>query len=291
MGGHASVIKTSSDLANPKYDLSLVADKTGVQTLTLLGSNAVDLLPAADTLGTNAVFTINGGNTITNSSNTITGLVPGLNLTIVGVTAPGSTVTVGVQRDRTAVADALKDFAAKYNAVLSKVSAQIGKGAGPLGGSFVVRQISNALRGITGFAGSSGTVTSMAALGLELDKTGQLSFNNATFNALSDDQFKDAVSFLGDAQTGFAGSAYKLANQISDPVTGAIQNAESFIDQSDKRLTESIAQQQDRVNLMQDSLTKELQQSDTQLATLESQQSLLTGLFREQQTIAFSRAF
>ncbi len=284
LGVHATVINTSSDPASPKYDLSLVATSTGAKTLTLLDSTATDLFPAADTLGTNAVFSINGGATITNSSNTITGLVPGLDLTIVGPTG-GTNATISVQRDRTAVAGALQDIAAKYNALLQKLNAQIGKNAGVLSGSIVVRQIHTGLRAITGFAGSSGDIASMAALGLELDKTGKLSFNTATFNALTDAQFKDSISFLGSTTTGFAGNAYNLLNQISDPVTGAIQTTENFFDKSDKRLSDTIAQTQERVKLLQASLSQQLGDADTLLSKLESQQTLLIGLFRAQQAI------
>lgn len=291
LGVHATVINTSSDPANAKYDLSLVADATGSKTLTLLDSTGTDLLPAADTLGANAVFSINGGSTVTNSSNTITGLVPGLNLTIVGATAPGSTINITVSKDRSAVASALGDFVSKYNAALNKVNAQIGKDAGVLSGSIVVRQIHGALRGITGFAGSSGSVLSIAALGLELDKNGKLSFNSTTFNALNDAQFNDAVSFLGNTTSGFAGNARSLMSQISDPVTGAIQNAQNFFDASDKRITQSIADKQERVKLLQTSLTAELGRADNLLSRLESQQNLLTSLFQEQRALALANRF
>ena len=285
LGIHASVINTSSDPANPQYDLSLVATSTGAKTLTLLDSTATDLLPAPDTLGANAVFSINGGSTITNSGNTITGLVPGLDITIAGATAPGATATITVQKDRTAVLNALEDFVSRYNAAVTKLSAQIGKNAGPLGGSSVVRQISSALRSITGFAGSSGSILSMAAMGLELDKQGKLSLNTLTFSLLSDAQFSDAVSFLGSTTTGFAGNAYSRLQQLSDPVSGVIQTTQNFFDESDKRLSDSVAREQDRVKLLQDSLTKQLSQFDTLLAGLEAQQNLLTGLFREQQAL------
>jgi flagellar hook-associated protein 2 len=189
------------------------------------------------------------------------------------------------------VAGALQDFVSKYNAVLDKVNAQIGKDAGVLSGSSVVRQIHGALRAITGFAGSSSSILSMAALGLELDKNGKLSFNSTTFNALTDTQFSDAVSFLGNTTTGFAGNARSLMNQVSDPVSGAIENAQSFFDESDKRITKSIASERDRVKLLQASLTSEMSAADTLLAQLESQQSLLTSLFQEQRAIALAGRF
>ncbi len=290
LGARATVINTSSDPNNPKFDLSLVSDATGTQTLTLLDSTGAELLPNGGALGTNAVFSLNGGPTVTNSSNTITNLVPGLDLTIVGPTSPGTTATITVQKDRTAVQSALQDFVAKYNALVNKLGAQIGKNAGPLSGSSVVLQTSSALRNILGYGISSGSVRSLAALGVLSDDTGHLSLDQGTFNSLSDAQLPDAVSFLGSTTTGFAGNGYSLLTQISDPVSGSIQNEQSFFQASDKRLSDSIARAQDRVSLVQNSLTTQIAQADTLLAQLQSQQNLLTGLFQAQQAISLTNA-
>jgi flagellar hook-associated protein 2 len=286
LGVHASVINTSSDPDNPKYDLSLVATSTGAQTLTLLDSTGADLLPAADTLGTNAVFSINGGATITNTSNTITGLVTGLNLTIAGA----GTATITVAQDRAAVQDALEDFVEKYNAALAELNKQIGEDAGALSGSIVVRQIHRTLRAITGYSISTGDIRSIAALGLELSDEGELSLNETTFDALSDSEFSDAVDFLGTTTAGFAGNAYDLLRQITDATTGVIQTTQEFFDTSDERLADAIVDAQERVRLLTGSLQAQLTQSDSLLASLESQQVLLGTLFEEQRVITNSLA-
>lgn len=287
LGVRATVINTSSDPAHPRYDLTLTADQTGAQTLTLNDSAGSDLLPNGGMLGADAVFSINGGPAIINTSNTITGLVPGLNLTITGPSG-ATPVTLSVQADRSAVESALQDFAAKYNAVVDQLSSQIGKNAGPLGGSSIVRQIGDALHAITGFSSTAGSIQSMAALGLLLDRQGHLSLDLPTFNSLTDQQFEDAIHFLGDTTAGFAGNAYTLLNQLTDPVSGAIQNTQNFLNESDQRLSLQIASQQDYVNRVQSTLTEQISQADTLLAQLESQQTLLTTLFKDQQAIALA---
>ncbi len=284
-GARAAVINTSSDPAAPKYDLSLTATATGSKTLTLLDSTLADLLPAADTLGANAVFSINGGSNITNSSNTITGLVTGLNLTIVGPTAAGATINITVQKDRAAVKTALEDFVVKYNASLDRLNAQIGKNA-DLAGSSVVRQVHSALRSITGYAATTGSIQSIAALGLESDKNGKFSLNKTTFDLLSDTQFNDTVTFIGSTTTGFAGNAYGRLTQLTDSATGVIKTTQDFFDVSDKRLSDTIAKEQDRVSLLQNSLLGRFSQADALLARLESQQGFLAGLFEAQRTLS-----
>ncbi len=280
LGVHATVINTSADPAAPKYDLSLVATATGQKTLTLLDSTSADLLPAADTLGANAVFTINGGPTITNASNTITGLVTGLNLTIVGA----GSATLIAQKDRVAVKSSLDSFVTKYNSALDKLNTQIGKSAGVLGGSSVVRQIHSALRSTTGYQGG-GSIKSIAALGLELDKQGKISFNKTTFDVLSDSQFLSAISFIGTTTTGFAGNAYSKLTQVTDPLNGSIKLHQDFLDKADTRLSNTISTAQDRVKALQDSLFSQFAQADTLLAKLDSQQTLLRGVFEAQRVL------
>ncbi|HYM11183.1 MAG TPA: flagellar filament capping protein FliD [Bryobacterales bacterium] len=288
LGVHATIINTSSNPSSPKYDLTLVADQTGVQTLTLNDSAATDLLPNGGTLGTNAVFSLNGGPNITNTSNTIANLAPGLNLTIIGSSA-GVPINITVAKDRTSVLGDLQDFATRYNAVADYITTQVGQNAGPLAGSLALRQVETTLQSITGYSISTGAVQNMAGLGLFLDQNGHLSVDLPTFNGLTDPQFTDAVSFLGSTTTGFAGNAYSRLTQISDPTTGSIQNEQSFLTQSDQRLSDQIVAQQQQVNLLQTSLTAQLSQSDTLLAQLESQQSLLTGLFKDQQAISLEQ--
>jgi len=282
LGARATVINTSSDPAAPRYDLSIVATATGVKTLTLLDSTSTDLLPAADTLGTNAVFSLNGAPNVTNSSNTINDLATGLQVTIAGA----GTATITVQKDRAAVKSAIDDFVGKYNAALKNINSHIGKNAGVLSGSVVVRQVHSTLRSITGYAGTSGAIKSMADLGLRLDNQGQLSLDTLSYNALTDTQFKDAVSFLGTTTAGFSGNAYSKLAQITDAATGSIKTAQDFFDVSDKRLSDNIAAAQERVKVLQNSLTRQLAASDTLLARLESQQNLLRGLFEAQLALA-----
>ena len=76
----------------------------------------------------------------------------------------------------------------------------------------------------------AGTIKSLADLGIELDASGKMSFNQTTtdpsrhiaFSSLSNAQIAAAFSFLGSATTGFGRLSSQL-NQISDPITGLIR--------------------------------------------------------------------
>ena len=273
LGLTASLINTSSDPDILEYHLSLTAQSTGVTTLTLKDSGAADLLTLSDQ-GTDAIFTVNGL-AVTNSENTITDFEPGLSVTITG----DGSATVNVATDRTALSSAISGIVANYNSVVGALQAQIGENAGVLSGSLIVRQTQQTLREITSFTGS-GNLLSIVELGLELDDKGLMSFNDTTFNALSDSQLGDVLTFVGDTTSGFAGGAFSRLNDLADPVTGQIETAIGFLTESDASITVRIDAARERVDKVIATLEQQFAAADLLLAQLESQENLLTQVFR-----------
>ena len=268
----ATIINTSSDPINPNYHLTLTTTETGTTTLKLENSVAANLVTVNDQ-GSDAVFSVNGLPDVTNSGNVITDFAPGLNLTIVGAGA----ATISAQTNRTSLSNSLSGLVANYNILVDAVQSQIGESAGALSGNAAVRQAQQVLRDATGFLGS-GTIKSMVEVGLELDNKGKLSFNSITFNVLTDSQVADAISFLGDTSTGFAGNAASLLDGLGDPVNGQIQAAIATLQDSDTRLIAEIEEAQERVDLLIANLEAQFAAADVLLSQLEAQQSLLTIL-------------
>ena len=277
LGVKATIINTSSDPDNPEYHLNLTANETGATTLTLKDSTSADLLTTTNQ-GADAVFTVNGL-PVTNSGNTITDFSPGLTLTIEDA---GST-TVTVATNRAAVSNTLADITISYNALLAEIKTHVGEAAGILSGNIVVRQAQQTLRDITSFQGT-GSIKSMVELGLELDEDGLLSLNSTTFNALADAQVLDALTFIGDTTTGFAGTARAHLKDLADPVTGQIQTAIGFLDESDATLTDKIAETQERVDRLIANVEAQFAATDLLLSQLETQQTTLKTLFEVFQT-------
>jgi flagellar hook-associated protein 2 len=174
-------------------------------------------------------------------------------------------VTVSAASDSTQISTALQDFMTKYNAVASQLNAQIGPAAGLLTGNSLIWGVQAALRGLVNYSGT-GTIKSLSDLGIELDSTGKMSFNQTTtdasrhiaFNSLSSVQIAGAFSFLGSATSGFGQLAGSLT-QFSDP------------------LSDQVARMTAQVNAMQTGLSAKLQAADAQLAQMQSQQQLLTS--------------
>ena len=275
LGIKASIINTSSNASAPAYRLTLTATETGAKTLKLADGLDADLLTTSNQ-GSDAVFEVDGL-TITNSSNTIVDFAPGVTLTIVG---EGS-AKVSASDNKSGVSSQLSKFADAYNAVVARLNAHIGEDAGVLSGHAMIREAQATLRSITGFLGEGG-VRAMAAVGLTLDDQGQMSFGASTFSSASTSDFAAVKNFLGDTTKGFIGNAFSRLKGIADPVSGQVQTALKFLQESHTRLASQITAAEERVDAMMLRLEEQFAVADRLLSQLESQQDMLTQLFKAQ---------
>ncbi len=256
--------------------LSLSSQTTGQTTLQLIDDPegaATNLMTSANQ-GTNAQFDLNGL-TITRPSNTVTDALPGVSLTVAAKTATDEAITVTVATDRSQLSSAIQDFVTKYNTVVDQVNGQVGASAGLLSGDTLVREISIDLRSVAGYQ-ASGTVKSLAEMGVSFSTTGKMSFDATKFSALSDSQVSGAFSFFGSTTSGFGALAKKF-EQLSDPLGGLVKLQLDGYDRTDKRLQTQIATMTMRINDMQKSLSAKLQMADALLAGIESQQKTISA--------------
>jgi flagellar hook-associated protein 2 len=271
-GVTATVLNTGS--ATDPFYLSISANSPGAKTLRLVDDNGAgaDLLTSANQ-GANTVFKLNGVE-VSKQSTFINDVVPGVTFNILGTTSGSESVSVSLASDRTRLRSALQNFASAYNEVAGQLDSQIGPAAGLLSGDFLVRETQDTLRALTRYEGSSGSVRSLAALGIELDRQGRMTFNTETFDALSSSQVSAGFAFLGSPTTGFGALVAKV-DGITDPVTGLAKLQTDRYDVTDSRLSNEIAEMSERINNMQRSLSARLQAADALLGQLQSQQSLV----------------
>ncbi len=272
LGLNATVLNTGN-LDNPFY-LSVSSVSTGVTTLQLRETEDdpdSNLLTGANQ-GTNVRFKLNGLQ-VEKSTNQVKDVIPGVSFIINGTTSGDDTVSLSLTSSSAQLYNALQDLATNYNALSEKVDTQVGENAGVLSGDFIIRELQNDLRGITNYSGA-GTISRLADLGIEMDDSGKMSFNTDVFYSLTADDLQAAFDFLGSSTTGF-GALSANFNQFTDPYNGIVVNEQAVYDQADSRIDSQISAITDRVNLMQATLSTELQVADTMLAQLESQQNLL----------------
>jgi flagellar capping protein FliD len=156
------------------------------------------------------------------------------------------------------------------------VTAQVGPAAGLLSGDTVIGQIQSELRQIVSQHTAGGTVHSLADLGVAFSATGEASFDQTTFDGLTDQQVADGFAFAGSATSGLGGFAGSFS-QISDPISGLIKVEQDGFDRTDHSLQTQMAALNDRITTMTASLNSKLQAADALLATLQSQQQTLTA--------------
>lgn len=180
---------------------------TGAGTLTALsytgassgasGSSGLQEIHAAS----NAGFSIDGI-AITSGSNTITGVVPGLTLTL---TASGS-ATVQVSQNSSGLDAAAGSIVSALNTVLGTInqysSYTTASGAGPLFGNVGLEVLrSNLLDAIgdpqVGGGSANSLYNSLAAVGFSITSGGTISLNTATFDAAAESNYGAVASLLG----------------------------------------------------------------------------------------------
>lgn len=131
-------------------------------------------------------------------------------------------------------------------------------------------------------------MASLTALGIELDKTGTMTFQSATFYSLSTSQFESALDLMGTVQSGFGLLSSRL-DEISNPITGLIKKQQDSIDFADNRLDDQIASASERITVMQSSLALKLQQADVLISQFASQQTQLEAIVKSLNTLTFGK--
>ena len=269
----ATVVNLGSP-SSPDYRLALQATKLGNLALQL--NDGSDLLTA--TAGASASYTVNGQppGGISSDSDTVT-IAPGLNVTI--EKAGPSTVTVSA--NTSGLSNALNSFVSAYNSAFSELVKQHGQNAGPLAGDSTVINLETALRQLVNYTGGSGSITSLAQLGIQFTKQGTLTFDSTALSGLNTQQITDAFSFLGDPNTGgYLQAATSTLSGLLDLNTGSLP-AETQNLQNQSRLdAQAISDAQDRVSQLAARLTQQMAEADALIAKLQQQTQFIIGLFQ-----------
>ena len=178
-GVSATVINLGSPSA-PSYTLSLQSTALGNIPIQL-NDGTQDLLTTLST-GTQAQYQVNGqpATPISSSSSTVT-LAPGLTVNLLHT---GQT-TITVANDPSTATTAISSFITAYNATVDELATNRGTAAGPLSGQGIVFSLGQTLRGLVGFTGGTGSVTTLADLGVTFDGTGHLAFDQEQFASVA----------------------------------------------------------------------------------------------------------
>jgi flagellar hook-associated protein 2 len=274
-GAQATIVNAGSN-ASPDYRLAVVSTNLGTDTIQLNdGTN--NLLNTVST-GHDALYRVNGSSTDVQSTSSQVALSPGLTVNLLAQTSTPATITVTT--GYSSLQSALSTFVTDYNSAVTALQQNVGQGGGALTGDSLIYTLSNVLDQIANFTGGgSGGVSALSGLGISLQVTGQLSFDQSTFAAASQ---SDISNFLGsvESSSGFLSAASSTLNSVADPINGLFSAESSSIQSQITSDNAQIANDQARVTALQNSLQAQLSQADAAIATLQAQDTYYQQLFQ-----------
>jgi len=240
--------------------------------------------------GTDASVTVDGvpGDY---ASNTVTGAIPGVTLTLLGTTS-GTPAALTVASDATQASTAINQFVTDYNTAIGLVTSQYqfssATGAeGVLASDPTVRSLQATLQQALNYAAplpASGvqttTVETLNDLGISAGADGTLSVNTTTLdNALTNNAGDVQNFFEGASLNGFAAQMNTALNTFTSPANGAFTVDLSSITASNTALTSEInnfetgyiASQQTSLTAMYSAAEIALQQLPQEMAQINAE--------------------
>lgn len=207
--------------------LAIVANTSGsAANFTVSSSDSSTFGFSQAATGTNAALTVDGIS-ISSASNTVTGVIPGLTIDLVGASA-GTSVSLTVAPDTSQASTAINQFVTDYNTLVQALNTQFtdsGSGEGVLATDPNVRNLQSDLEGSLGYtpaSGSTSAVSSLASLGISVNSDGTLTVDSSTLNSALGNNFSDVQTFFqGAALNGFANSLNQQLTNFISPSDGA----------------------------------------------------------------------
>jgi flagellar hook-associated protein 2 len=270
----ATVVNVGSS-STPDYRLSIQSLNYAPDTLQL-NDGTTDLLTTLAT-GTNVTYQVNGqpDTPISSSTRNVT-VSTGLSVQLNKV----GTTQVTVAQSADGIGNALSQFANAYNSVVAELAQNRGQSGGALSGQSIIYQLQDTLRSLAGFSNSSGSVNSLADLGLSFDTSGNLTFNSSAFSQAASSSGADLLKFIGDTQSGgFLQAANAMITSITDPTSGLLTQASTTMASQISTLSTKIGNDQTQVSLLQSTLTAQMASADAAISSLQTQLTELTTLF------------
>ncbi len=280
---------TAVKVGDNSYRLLVEATTTGAASaFTMTNGDGNTLLGgAAVRTGTDAKISMGLGISATSSTNTFADLTPGVSVTLGSGATLGSTATVTVAQDSSSISSSVSALVTQLNTLLTNIDTQTAvktstSPAGVLVGDPSARSLRSALFE-TVFGQDN---TSLATYGIQTDRYGKLVFDADKFQkAYAADPAGTAARFTTDSTTtdpaartdGWAARVATVTKAATDTYSGTLTSAINGHTTTVDRLTKSIADWDDRLELRRSALQTQYTALETALSNLQSQSSWLAG--------------
>ncbi len=284
---------TAFQVSPGKYTMQISSTTVGALSKFDLGSTPFSGLGEVQVVseGTDAELSVGDSATplkVTSSTNTFKDLMAGLTVVAAKEQAPTDPpVTVTVASDTEGVATKVQAMVDAANAALSEIASQTKNksgavAGGPLAGNSIMQQVST--RVLNTVSGGTGTNGSFKAIGIELTRDGQLTFDKTKFvAALTADPEKTQAFFVDAAQddvtkkNGLADRMALVADKATQTNTGTLSRLIISGNDAITDLNHRVDNWDVRLQARQAALQKQFGAMETALGKLKNQGSWLSG--------------
>ena len=245
---------------------------------------------AAQDIGDNAMFSINGTN-YTSTSNTVTSdvsRIKGLTINLKGL-SEGSVVTLTVEKDKETVANALSDVVDAYNELMKNVDEAIAAN-GDLHGETTLKLIRNQLRNMMTSSDAGTTVfRNLDAIGICVDaaSANNISTDNIINLTFDKDKFLEAYEadsaavkalIVGsDNNKGVFNKVEELLESALTSVSGYFESANRSFDREIERLDKKIVNATEDMQRYRERLEAKFSSMDMLIASMQQQYASFLG--------------
>ena len=226
------------------------------------------------------------GMSIVRTSNTISDAISGVTLNL---NAVASGTSLQVTNDTTTLKEKLKELVATYNVVqvvlneLSDPDSTEEEVGGALSNDMAfVRSVRDAIYAAvtTDSSTPSGDVSALRDLGIELTKTGTLSFNEATYDEVVLNNFSDVVTMLSAGttnQSAYDGADQGLAFDSMEVINGLMDSIDGIFAIREDTATQQLKTYEDRLLAIELRMEKVYQSYLKQFSVMEDLVNTLNG--------------
>jgi flagellar hook-associated protein 2 len=251
--------------------LALVSNTSGAPGDLTVSGNTTGLTFTKAVSGSNASLTVDGI-PISSTSDTVTGVIPGVTLTLTAPSTSAVSLTVGT--DTSSAANAINNFVSAYNQAINDINAQFavnsdGSGGGPLASDGSLQDAQAQLLSAVSYSisGNNGAVN-LASIGINLNDDGTLSVDSGTLQTALQNNYASVQNFLQNSSSGFAQNLDNVLNNINAPATGSLSLDLQGINQTQQDLTSQINDIEASITSQQQVLTQTYSQVNVTLQEL-----------------------
>jgi flagellar hook-associated protein 2 len=259
--------------------LALVSNTSGAPGDVTVSGNTTNLNFHKAVTGANASLVVDGV-PISSTSNSVAGVINGVTLSLSSPNV-GVPVTVSVSPDTSQAVSAVNSFVSAYNTAIKDINAQFavntdGSGGGALQADSSLQQAQQLLLGaISASSTTTGAVSNLASIGINLQDDGTLSVDSGTLSTALSGNFANVQNFFQATNAGFANKLNNTLTSLTNASTGILGLDASGISQTSRDLSHQISDLQSALALKQHNLTVIYAQVNTTLQELPLLQSQL----------------